>query len=108
MMQAKQTLDVLQSGHGGDVDMPAFDAAMGELGKAIRTFDDYRADHPNAASGFLTYPDDLLGDLCEAQGRLARTHGSLRRSGGLDMTFILTDYNTMIMTSELPMDIDGK
>ena len=108
MMQAKQTLDVLQSGHGGDVDMPTFDAAMGELGKATRTSDDYRTDHPDAASGFSTYPDDLLGDLCEVQGRLARTHGSLRRSGGLDMTFIFTDYNTMVTPSKLLVDIDGK
>lgn len=108
MMRAKQTLDALQGGHGGDVDMPTFDTAMSEFGAATRTFDDYRVDHPNAAVGFSTYPDDLLGHLREVQGRLARTHGSLRRSGGLDMTFILTDYNTMVTTSELPMDIDGK
>ena len=108
MMRAKQALDALQGGHDGQVDMTTFDADMTELGTAVRTLDDYRADHPDAASGFLSYPDDFLGHLREMQGRLARTHGNLRRSTGLDMTLILSDYDVMVTMSEVPLGIDGK
>ena len=108
MMRAKQALDALQSGQGGEVAMATFDADMMELGTSVRTFDDYRADHPDAATGFSSFPDDFLGHLRAVQGRLARTHGSLRRSVGFDMTLILSDYNAMVTTSELSVEVDGK
>ncbi len=108
MMRAKQALDALQSGHDGQVDMAAFDADMSELGTAVRAFDDYRADHPDAATGFASFSDDFLGHLRAIQGRLARSRGNLRRSAGFDMTLILSDYNSMVTMSEISMEVDGK
>ena len=108
MMRAKQALDALQAAHGGGVDMPAFAAAMTDLGTAVSGLDDYRAEHPRAFSAFSTFPDSLLGRLREVQGRLQRTHGNLRRAAGLDMTFIMSDYDTMVTTAGLPGMFDRK
>lgn len=109
MMRAKQALDALETGNGGQadgkggtVDMPAFDAAMKDLGTAVAGLDDYKAEHPRAFSGFASFPDGFLGRLREIDGRLQRTHGNLRRAAGLDMTFVLNDYNTMVTLSSLP------
>ena len=102
MMRAKQTLDALESGHGGAVDMPAFDGAMKDLGTAVTGLDDYRAEHPGAFSGFASFPDGLLGRLRDVQQRLARTHGNLARAAGFDMTFVMSDYNTMVTMYGLP------
>ena len=70
MMRAKQALDALQSGDGqaGNVDMPAFDAAMKDLGTAVVGLDDYKAEHPGAFSGFASFPDGFLGRLREIDG----------------------------------------
>ena len=102
MMHAKQTLDALDDGNGknGSVDMPAFDADMTGFGTAVKAMDDYNADHPGSFSAFETFPDSMLGRLREVQSRLGRTRGNLRRAAGLDMTFILSDYNTMVTTSQ--------
>ena len=106
MIDAKRTLDTLQgrskSGAGSKpgIDMPAFNADMAAFGEAVKTMDDYAAEHPGAFSAFETFPASMLGRLREVQGRLARTHGDVRRAAGLDMTFILSDYNTMVTTSD--------
>ncbi len=108
MMRGKQALDALHGGHGGGVDMATFDTDMKEFGTAVTALDDYRADHPDALTGFSSFPDDLLGHLRSVQGRLVRTHGDLRRSAGMEMTLILSDWNAMVTTSEISMEVDGK
>ncbi len=82
--------------------MPAFEAAMKDLGTAVAGLDDYKAEHPRAFSGFASFPDGFLGRLREIDGRLQRTHGNLRRAAGMDMTFVLSDYNTMVTMAGLP------
>ena len=44
----------------------------------------------------------------EVQSRLKRTKGDLARAAGLDMTFIQSDWNTMVTTSDLPLAIQGR
>ena len=79
----------------------ANDAVAPVLDKAAG-LDDYRAEHPRAFSGFASLPDGLLGRLRDVQQRLARTHGNLARAAGFDMTFIMSDYNTMVTMYGLP------
>ena len=98
MMRAKHTLDTLQA--GDHVDMAAFDDDMVGFGEAVKAMDSYAAGHPEAFSAFTTFPDSLLARLREVQGRLVRTRGNLRRAARLDMTFILSDYNTMVTTAQ--------
>ena len=98
MMGAKHTLDRMQA--SDHVDMAAFDGDMAGFGEAVKAMDGYAAGHPNALSAFTTCPDSMLARLREVQGRLVRTRGDLRRAAGLDMTFILSDYNTMVTTAQ--------
>ena len=107
MINAKRTLDTLQgnsksavAGKPVGVDMPAFNADMAAFGEAVKAMNDYAADHPGAFSAFETFPASMLGRLREVQVRLARTHGDARRAAGLDMTFVLSDYNTMVSTAD--------
>ena len=98
MMRAKRTLDTLRA--GDHVDVAAFDGDMAGFGESVKAMDAYAAEHPNAFSAFTSFPDSMLARLREVQGRLARTRGDLRRAAGLDMTFILSDYNTMVTTAQ--------
>ena len=98
MTRAKRTLDTLQA--GDPVDVPAFDGDMAGFGDAVKAMDTYAIGHPGAFSAFTTFPDSILAKLREVQGRLTRTHGNLRRAAGLDMTFIVSDYNTMVATAQ--------
>lgn len=96
MMHAERTIDALKGGEHGAVDLAAFNGAMASFGTAVKSLDDYKAGHPDAFSGFASFPDSMLGRLRDVQERLGRTHGNLRRAAGLDMTFIMSDYNTMV------------
>ena len=106
MMRAKQTLDAVR---GGDhVDEAAFDGDMTRFGEAVKAMDTYAAEHPNAFSAFATFPDSMLARLRDVQGRLVHTHGNLRRAAGVDMTFILNDYNTMVTTAQTATLFHGR
>ncbi len=111
MMYAKRTLDTLQdvapkdanakgAAKPGSVDMAAFNVDMAAYGEAVKGLDDFAAAHPGSFSAFESFPASMLGRLREVQGRLARTHGDLQRAAGLDMTFIVSDYNTMVTTAD--------
>ena len=63
---------------------------------------------PRALGAFGSFPDDLLSHMREVQGRLKRTKGNLAHSAGLDITFIQSDWNTMVTTSDLPLAIQGR
>ncbi len=106
MMTGKAALDALDA--GSSVDLPAFDGAMAGFGEAVRDMDDYAAAHRDAFGGFGSFPDDLLSHLREVQGRLKRTRGDLRRAAGFDMTFIQSDWNTMVTISDLPLATQGR
>ncbi len=109
MMTGKMALDALDSrdaGSGSRVDVPAFDAAMAGFGEAVKAMDDYAAAHRDAFGAFGSFPDGLLSHLREVQGRLKVGKGDLRRAaganGGIDMTLIQSDWNTMVTTAQLP------
>ena len=87
--------------------MPAFDGAMASFGGAVKDIDDYAATHTDAFGHFGSFPDSLLSHLPEVQGRLKHAKGDLRRAAGLDMTFIESDWNTMVTTSDLPVTLEG-
>ncbi len=108
MMRAKRTLDTLEDGNHDTIDMAAFDGNMAQFGEAVKAMDSYAAGHPNAFSAFTTFPDAMLAKLREVQGRLVRTHGNLRRAAGLDMTFIIGDYNIMVNTAQTATMFRGR
>lgn len=108
MMNGKVALDTLDADTAGRVDLPAFDGDMARFGEAVTAMDDYAAAHRNAFGAFSSFPDSLLSHLREVHDRLKRTKGDLRRAAGLDMTFIQSDWNTMVTTSDLPLAFDGK
>ncbi len=100
MMNAKQTLDALETGKRGTIDMPVFEADMVGLGDAVKALDDYNAEHPGVFSAFDVFPDQFLGGLRSVQQRLERTHGDLARSAGFEMQMVLSNYNTMVTTAQ--------
>ncbi len=108
MMTGKVALDALDGGPGARVDLAAFDSAMAGFGEAVKVMDDYAAAHRDALGSFGSFPDDLLSHLRAVQGRLKRAKGDLRRAAGLDMTFIQSDWNTMVTTSDLPIALQGR
>ena len=108
MMRGKVALDALDAGPDGRVDVAALEGAMAPFGDAVRGMDDYAAAHPRALGAFGSFPDDLLSRMREVQGRLKRTKGNLARAAGLDMTFIQSDWNTMVTTADLPLAIQGR
>ena len=107
MMRGKQALDAFDAGPDGRVDLAALDGVLAPFGEAVRDMDDYAAAHPRALGAFASFPDDLLSHMREVQGRLKRTRGNLAHSAGLDMTFIQSDWNTMVTTSDLPLAIQA-
>ena len=108
MMTGKVALDALDAKPEAQVDLPAFDGAMASFGEADKAMDDYAAAHRDAFGGFGSFPDDLLSHLREVQGRLKRTRGDLHRAAGLDMTFVQSDWNTMVATADPPLAIQGR
>ena len=108
MMRGKQALDAFDAGPDGRVDLAALDGVMARFGAAVRDMDDYAAAHSRALGAFGSFPDDLLSHMREVQGRLKRAKGNLAHSAGLDMTFIQSDWNTMVTTSDLPLAIQGR
>ena len=108
MMTGKVALDALDTGSNARVDLAAFDGAMASFGGSVKAMDDYAAAHRDAFGAFGSFPDDLLSHLREVQGRLKRTRGDLGRAAGLDMTFIQSDWNTMVTTADLPLAIQGR
>ena len=100
MMRARPIVELLPTGAKPVVDLAAFDAALATYANAVRSMDEYAAAEPGSFTGFEGRPASWLGKLREFREKLGRVKGDARR-GGIDTTWIVNDYNTMISTSQM-------
>ena len=99
MMRARPVIELLPRDAKPVVDLPAFDAALATYASAVRSMDEYAAAEPGSFSGFEGRPASWLGKLREFRDKLGRVKGDARR-GGIDTTWLVNDYNTLISTSQ--------
>ena len=99
MMRARPVVELLPRDARPVVDLPAFDAALATYAAAVRNMDEYAAAEPGSFTGFEGRPASWLGKLREFREKLGRAKGDARR-GGIDTTWIVNDYNTLISTSQ--------
>lgn len=101
MIETRAAMDLLPTSEAPRVHLPAFDAALDKLAMAVRELDDYARANPGSFHVFESRPRELLGKLRELRQKLARTKGDARRAGvGLDLTWIINDYNMMVSTAQ--------
>ena len=106
MMRGKQALDAFDVGPDGRVGLGGARRRHGAFRRGGARHGRLRSRAPPRVwAHSARFPDDLLSHMREVQGRLKRTKGNRAHSAGLDMTFIQSDWNTMVTTSDLPLAI---
>ena len=99
MLRARPVVELLPTDAKPVVDLPAFDAALASYATAVKNMDEYTAAEPGSFTGFEGRPASWLGKLREFREKLGRAKGDARR-GGIDTTWVVMDYNTLISTSQ--------
>ena len=66
----------------------------------MRAFDDYAIYHPDSFHVFESRPASLLSKLRDLDEQLRKVKGDARKAGGSDIEWIVSDYNTMVTTSQ--------
>ena len=105
MIQARQVVDLLPGEKKPTVDMTSFDATLATYAVSVRELDEYTAANPGSLSSFASQPRSLLGRLREFRDKIARARGDVRRGGANDLTWIVSNYNTMISTSSTAVQL---
>jgi hypothetical protein len=100
MIQAETMLDLMPDNDRPVVDMTAFKTALDAYAGAVRDFDDYALEHPDSFHVFESRPASLLSKLRDLEETLRKVKGDARRAGGDDIEWIVSDYNTMVTTSQ--------
>ena len=102
MIEARRVVDLLPSGERPVVDLPVFDVALNRYGVAVKEFDDFSSANPGAFSTMENNPRSFLGKLREFREKIGRSKGDARRgNAGMDLTWIVNDYNMMISMSDM-------
>ena len=101
MIRARQVVDLLPRENKPIVDMASFDTTLAAYAASVKDMDEYSATNPNSFSTFESRPRSFLGKLREFRDKVARAGGDARRGGANDLTWIVSDYNTMISTSRM-------
>lgn len=104
MMRARPVVELLPRDAKPVVDLPAFDAALATYASAVKSMDEYAAAEPGSFTGFEGRPASWLGKLREFREKLGRAKGDARK-GGIDTTWIVNDYNTLVSTSQMAIRI---
>ena len=78
-----------------------------ELNTAVRAFDDSRADHPMRRRDPRAYRTMSLRYLqgCSPDWPAAQRPAPRVK---LDIIFIISDYDSMVTVSDIPMQVEGK
>lgn len=101
IIRARGVVDLLPRDTKPVVDMAAFDTTLKAFAASVREMDEFSAANPNSFSSFESRPRSFMGKLREFQEKIARAKGDARRGGANDLTWIVSDYNTMISTAPM-------
>lgn len=101
LIRARPILALLPTEAKPVVDMPAFEGALATYAGAVRELDAYAATDPGSMTSFEDRPRSWLGKLREFRDKLAQAKGDARRGAGRDLTWIVSDYNTMISMAQM-------
>ncbi|GGF99035.1 hypothetical protein GCM10010924_29150 [Rhizobium wenxiniae] len=100
MIRAEAMMDLMPDNEKPVVDMAVFKGELDAYASAVREFDDYAIDHPDSFHVFESRPASLLSKLRNLDELLAKVKGDARKAGGNDIEWIVSDYNTMVTTSQ--------
>jgi hypothetical protein len=100
MIHAETMMNLLPDNEKPVADMVAYEAALDGYAAAVRAFDDYSLDHPDSFHVFESRPASLLSKLRDLDEKLQAVKGDARRVGADDIEWIVSDYNTMVTTSQ--------
>jgi len=100
MIHAEAMMDLMPDNDRPVVDMAIFDKSLHAYATAVREFDDYSLEHPGNFHVFESRPASLLSKLRELDEQLQKVKGDARKAGGNDIEWIVSDYNTMVTTSQ--------
>lgn len=99
MMAAQDVVETLPQSKG--FDLKAFDAALEIYAKTTREFDMFAEAYPGKFSGFASQPRSLLGKLRDIRDKLAKSKGKVNQWIGMDLTFLVSEYNMMVSSSQM-------
>ncbi|WP_312402455.1 YiiG family protein [Rhizobium sp.] len=100
MIRAEAMMDLMPDNDKPVVDMAVFKGELDAYASAVREFDDYAIDHPDSFHVFESRPASLLSKLRDLDELLGKVKGDARKAGGNDIEWIVSDYNTMVTTSQ--------
>jgi hypothetical protein len=100
MFHAEAIMDLMPTNDNPVVDMPAFAKALDAYAVAVRDLDDYGLQHPSSFPAFESAPAQLLSKLRDLDEKLQKVKGDARKGGGDDLDRLVSDYNTMVTTSQ--------
>lgn len=100
MIHAEAIMDLIPDNEKPVVDLAVFDKSLDAYAVAVRAFDDYALEHPDSFHVFESRPASLLSKLRELDEQLQKVKGDARKAGGRDIEWIVSDYNTMVTTSQ--------
>lgn len=100
MIRAEAMMDLMPDNEKPIVDMAVFKGELDAYAGAVRAFDDYAIDHPDSFHVFESRPASLLSKLRDLDEQLRKVKGDARKAGGSDIEWIVSDYNTMVTTSQ--------
>ncbi len=100
MIRAEAMMDLMPDNEKPVVEMAVFKRELDAYAGAVRQFGDYAIDHPGSFHVFESRPASLLSKLRDLDEELQRVKGDARKAGGNDIEWIVSDYNTMVTTSQ--------
>ena len=104
MTRAREIMALMPAEKKPVVVMAPFDEALSRFATAVRDLDEYAAAEPGKLSFFESRPRSFLGKLREFRDKLAKAKGDARRGAGRDVTWIVSDYNTLISLASIDPD----
>ncbi len=100
MFRAEAVMDLMPTNEHPVVKMTEFKQALDAYSGAVREFDDYSLEHPGSFSVFESRPASLLSKLRDLDEKLEKAKGDARKGAGNDLQWLVSEYNTMVSTSE--------
>jgi len=100
MIHAEAILDLMPDNDKPVVDMAVFGKSLNAYATAGREFDVYSLEHPDSFHVFESRPASLLSKLRELDEQLKKVKGDARKADVNDIEWIVSDYNTMVTTSQ--------